>query len=257
MTRATASVLEEVLLVVQSLEAKVGSLTAVVSRLETLITKQNTVIEEQQNIVARLCGKITEIAVTARIERQTTNVPTSAPTQTESYASQTRKKSVTKKHLPRKPAIPSPAVDIITQARKSGQPDHASQPIIINEEKPSQQLSASSEAPWKTQRRKERRSATTIGLRADTNLQAVVKRRFIHAWRFSKETTAEQLKSYLESVIPDTVIEVIILKNKGHYASFRVGVAEEDFNKFINPEIWPIGISIGKYIFFFSSKNRL
>lgn len=250
MTRATNSVLEEVLQVVRSLEAKVLNLSCVVSSLETIIAKQNTTIEEQHNIVAKLSGKITELAVNKCIEQQksTTNTPMIRNPLTESYASKSSKN--TKKDTPPKPAVPSPAVKKITQACQSGRPDQVIRPIV--KEKPSSQQT-SGEAPWKTQRSK-RRPAATTGQRADTNLQAVIKKKYIHAWRFSIDTTAEQLESYLDSVVGKKNIEVKALSNKGHYASFRVGVAEEDFIEFLDAEIWPKGISIGKYIFF-SSKN--
>ncbi|KAJ2939920.1 hypothetical protein O0L34_g6626 [Tuta absoluta] len=82
----------------------------------------------------------------------------------------------------------------------------------------------------------------------DSNLQAIPRRKHIHACYFKPETTPESLTTHLKNNCPVDDISVTKLKLKHqHYASFVVTVQSEYFEILMNPVLWPAETRISEW----------
>ncbi|KAJ2946772.1 hypothetical protein O0L34_g12836 [Tuta absoluta] len=82
----------------------------------------------------------------------------------------------------------------------------------------------------------------------DTTLQAIQRRKQIHACFFKPETTSESLLTHLKKSCPLKYLSVTKLKLKHqHYASFVVTVQSEYFELLMNAELWPAETRISEW----------
>ncbi|XP_026728490.1 uncharacterized protein LOC113494375 [Trichoplusia ni] len=87
-------------------------------------------------------------------------------------------------------------------------------------------------------------------------IQATERKKHLHVWRLHPETTIEAITDHVNSVCgPDVHIKVdkIVHKTKRDYASFKIEVPENCFQKLNRPEIWPINTEFNEWIWFRNS----
>lgn len=64
----------------------------------------------------------------------------------------------------------------------------------------------------------------------------------------AKETSIESLTLLLKGNFPEVVCEAITPKHPDVYTSFKVKILETNFRKAMNPELWPLGACIGRFL---------
>lgn len=85
--------------------------------------------------------------------------------------------------------------------------------------------------------------------KTETSVQAAERLKHLHVWMLRQDTTADKLKSHLASIDAETAAKCTIeqLKPRGDYASFKVGVLEPSFERFMSMESWPQGVCLKEW----------
>lgn len=81
----------------------------------------------------------------------------------------------------------------------------------------------------------------------NAGLRAVPKKSFLHVTRLHPETTAAELRTFLEGQFPDVECELIKSKFPEKYASFKVAINRDNVDEAMNPQLWPRGTYVNKF----------
>lgn len=84
-------------------------------------------------------------------------------------------------------------------------------------------------------------------------LKAVERKKFLHVWRLDKSTTEDSLNEYIRNVLGNDIdlkIHKIIPRIEKDYASFKIGLSEENYEKLSHPDIWPVNVEFSEWIWF-------
>ncbi|KAJ8913979.1 hypothetical protein NQ315_008971 [Exocentrus adspersus] len=68
----------------------------------------------------------------------------------------------------------------------------------------------------------------------------------LHVSRVDKDTSAESLALIIKEHFPEVQVQQIAEKFREMYVSFRGTILDENFNKAMNPSIWPAGACISR-----------
>nr|CAI5849485.1 unnamed protein product [Callosobruchus analis] len=110
---------------------------------------------------------------------------------------------------------------------------------------------------WKKVERKPRKRNVVIGNRDDTNIKGVPKYTYLHVYRIDKATTVELLLTkLLANHFPEVICESITPKHPEMYSSFRIGIYDRNFRKAMDPEIWPSGACVSRFLFLKRKNNE-
>lgn len=84
----------------------------------------------------------------------------------------------------------------------------------------------------------------------DDNFMTVQKNLHIHAFMFHPQTTESQIIAFLSKKKPsrEFTVEKLVARNE-RYASFKIGIPEDIFNFFLDPNIWPENIAFNEWTF--------
>ncbi|XP_018562604.1 uncharacterized protein LOC108904499 [Anoplophora glabripennis] len=80
-------------------------------------------------------------------------------------------------------------------------------------------------------------------------IQGVPKETVLHVYRLNKVTTVDSLKEHVKQHFPEVTVESLASKHPHLYASFKVTVLEEHFSKAMDPELWPHGACVSRFLF--------
>ncbi|CAG9817693.1 unnamed protein product [Phaedon cochleariae] len=107
---------------------------------------------------------------------------------------------------------------------------------------------------WKTvPKRNSRRQRQIVGQNNDLSIKGVPRKTVLHVCRINKDSSADDLKSTLQKHFPEVHCHQITAKYPDLYSSFKVRILEENFNKAMDPNIWPIGA----YVNLLQKKTKL
>lgn len=98
-------------------------------------------------------------------------------------------------------------------------------------------------------KKKTRRPITVgVGKKSD-ELQAIERLKYIQAWSFRPDTTAEKVMSFLNNIVNsnDYTVEKRTIKTVRH-ASFLIGIPENIYNEITTPTAWPPGVRFVPWI---------
>ncbi|CAF4785696.1 unnamed protein product [Pieris macdunnoughi] len=90
-------------------------------------------------------------------------------------------------------------------------------------------------------------------------IRATQRKKHLHIWRLSLDTTEEKLTSYIKGICGIEVdVKVIKIKSKKvkEYASFIVTVSESVYEKLYSPEVWPVNTECCQWFWFRKPKNK-
>ena len=79
------------------------------------------------------------------------------------------------------------------------------------------------------------------------NLTVAPRIKTVHVFYLTRNTTAEQVRSYVKQCRPNANLQVDQLVARGDYASFKIRVPESDFHDLMNPKFWPTGAAINEW----------
>lgn len=86
------------------------------------------------------------------------------------------------------------------------------------------------------------------------NLQAIERKKYLHVWSLHPETSNEAMLEHVISVCgihkEDISVEKVVSKAKRDYASFKIGVAESQYEKISVPEVWPLNARFSEWVWF-------
>lgn len=80
------------------------------------------------------------------------------------------------------------------------------------------------------------------------DIKGVPKLIALHVYRINPNTTASNLETHLKKQFPEVICESLNSKHPELYASFKIKVSEENFEKAMNPTIWPYGACIQRFL---------
>lgn len=119
---------------------------------------------------------------------------------------------------------------------------------------------------WKTQGREKKfsrvKNRTEIkkgGSSTALGLKAVERKKHLHVWRLTKSTSEADLSAHVKNLLGecDFKVEKVIPKTERDYASFIIGVSEENYQKLCDPEVWPVNVEYSEWIWFRRSTSSL
>lgn len=108
---------------------------------------------------------------------------------------------------------------------------------------------------WKTVTHKKPKQ-TVIGKKLDDGkckLRAAETFGYWHVYRLHPDTSAEDVKAYLESDFPGVQVEKLKSFSPTVYSSFKVTVREKDEQRILDAGLWPSGTRINR---FFHSRDK-
>ncbi|KAI5637534.1 hypothetical protein NE865_09667 [Phthorimaea operculella] len=103
---------------------------------------------------------------------------------------------------------------------------------------------------WQVQRNKRRRQKHsfqygTAGPDA-TTLRAIEPRKYIHLWNMA--SGKEEVQAYLQHTCGSGTFTIEELRARGDYKSYKIGVHEPLFEKFMSPTLWPNNARIREWM---------
>lgn len=152
----------------------------------------------------------------------------------------------------------------ITESKSISQPRQIVSSLeFINNNNKNEEEKNNKDNKWITIRKK-RRSSITKNVKKGKNtelveIQAIEKKKHLHVWRLTTDTTIEKLTSHVKIICGSEVnfkIEKIKHKTERDYASFIITVPESIYEKLCQPEVWPINAEFSEWIWFRKSSNR-
>lgn len=87
-----------------------------------------------------------------------------------------------------------------------------------------------------------------IGSSTSGGLSVAPKQGHIHIWRLATDTTISTLEKYIGNKTPSTKVECEQLNARGPYASFKITVDDSMMEELMNPEFWPTGTAIDRFL---------
>lgn len=109
---------------------------------------------------------------------------------------------------------------------------------------------------WSTAktRKSHRKTSGIVGKSKQvTEIKTAPRKSFLHISRLSPETTVAQITKVVKQTFPEAVCEQLQSKYPEHYTSFKVTIDLENFEKALNPELWPSGTYVSR---FFQKRKR-
>lgn len=88
-----------------------------------------------------------------------------------------------------------------------------------------------------------------IGCNKNDSIQAVPKQGYLHVYRMERNTTEENLLKYLKVTAPEINFQCELLKSTDKACSFKVNFPMDHVNKVYEPEIWPTGAAVKRFVF--------
>ncbi|KAJ8736331.1 hypothetical protein PYW08_006987 [Mythimna loreyi] len=79
-----------------------------------------------------------------------------------------------------------------------------------------------------------------------TSLKAAKPRKYLHLWNM--ESTADDVRAYLNQLCPSGSCTVNELKSKGHYRSYKIGIPIDYFETCFSINVWPVNAKIQPWI---------
>ena len=79
------------------------------------------------------------------------------------------------------------------------------------------------------------------------NLAVARRTKMVHAFYLAKDTTADQVESFVKQFRPSAEPRVETIVARGDYASFKIRVPETDFDALIAPDFWPAGVAVNEW----------
>lgn len=104
----------------------------------------------------------------------------------------------------------------------------------------------------KRQRKTNSSGITGKGSTNINNLKAAEKKIEMYITRLHKDTTVNDITEFLKKKFPEVRCEQGQSKFPECYSSFKITINENNYNSFMNPDLWPSGIYINK---FFRKRN--
>ncbi|CAG9825631.1 unnamed protein product [Phaedon cochleariae] len=97
--------------------------------------------------------------------------------------------------------------------------------------------------------RRGRKHRVIIGKNTENNLvKGVPKFTTLHVSRINKDTTSEALTELLHKHFPEATCEAMNSRYPDSYSSFKVKIRNDNFNKAMDPEVWPYGTCISRFL---------
>lgn len=220
--------------VADSVQTAYGNLQERVSALERKVTSFiNGTLEKQQLTEARLVEQPVPIRRVEEVKCGEKSKPMVSQNTSQSKSALLRRT----KRKPLSHAVPANKHQSIPEADK---PE-----ILAYKER--QPANATSDGSWR-EVRKTRRSPVLVvcGTAAPgvTQLEACERWRYLHLYFIKESTTGDQVSSHLASISGTNVCTAEVLKARGHYASFKLGVPSQLADKIMLPENWPENVCI-------------
>lgn len=116
-----------------------------------------------------------------------------------------------------------------------------------------------SKSKWEiVNHKKEKRKERSIiligdGSEVNKNLKAVPRVKFIHVSKLHPNTEVKDVIEFLIPLFPEVQCEKLISKFPQYYSSFKVTINEVNFEKAMEPSVWPTGTTIRQ---FFRGKSK-
>lgn len=79
-------------------------------------------------------------------------------------------------------------------------------------------------------------------------IKSVPKTTALHVYRVDPTMEVNDLLTILKSYFPEVTCEALTPKHPDLYSSFKVTIHEEDYNKAMNPSIWPSGAYVKPFL---------
>ena len=71
----------------------------------------------------------------------------------------------------------------------------------------------------------------------------------LHVYRLSPDTTEDNLRTLLLNKFPEVMCEKMLSKHPKVYSSFKVSVYETHHDLIMNPEVWPTGACVNRFLY--------
>lgn len=71
----------------------------------------------------------------------------------------------------------------------------------------------------------------------------------LHVYRIAPGTKPEVLEEYLRPNFSEVVCETLESKNAKLYSSFKVKILKENFDKAMDPSIWPQNACVSRFLY--------
>lgn len=106
--------------------------------------------------------------------------------------------------------------------------------------------------PHKYQRKGKRSSPQVVGERTvdrndEVDIRAAVTYRFFHVTKLDPKTTAEDLKRFLQTDLPEVRVDKLESLHPDCYSSFKIGISEKNETKVLDPSFWPSGSRVKRF----------
>nr|CAI5832895.1 unnamed protein product [Callosobruchus analis] len=105
-----------------------------------------------------------------------------------------------------------------------------------------------SEGKWQEVRPKHKRRNIVVGKNEKSAIKGTPKITYLHVYRVSPNTTADDMLNMLKPKFPEATCELLNSKHPEEYASFKVGLYESHFEAAMNPEVWPTGTYVNRFL---------
>lgn len=92
-----------------------------------------------------------------------------------------------------------------------------------------------------------------------TGIKALERKKHLHVWRLTLDTTIEKLESHVKLICGSDVtvkIEKVKRRIERDYSSFIITVSENMYDKLCRPEAWPVNTAYAEWIWFRRSTNK-
>lgn len=101
------------------------------------------------------------------------------------------------------------------------------------------------------------KKTTIIGTFNTEEVVSVKNKYWLFATKYNISYTKDKLKEHLDSIFPDneSIVEELPIKTGFHYRSFKIGVDISLKERVFKEEVWPAGVEVSVYNFFWKSRN--
>ena len=218
--KAKDDLIVELMKKIHNLEAHVAAISSdkqVVDAKQNIKEKNNRAKDSEGNIDKREINKDTEKkAVPSELE--------------------TRKRSITNVEV-------GAAVQAVQQSLKMSE--------VVNLEKDEDDLEWTRVNRTANQRNRKTRPPKVIGTgcKIESNLKAAERKAWIFIRKTNKDTTETVIKNHIAAIVKHNDFTVQIKESKYNNKNFIVSIPINDMDAINNPQNWPQGISLEKYIF--------
>nr|XP_023028606.1 uncharacterized protein LOC111516703 [Leptinotarsa decemlineata] len=118
--------------------------------------------------------------------------------------------------------------------------------ININEE--DEIFTSQSQGAWKEVAKKRKRSLVIENNKETGSVKVVPKHVSLHVYRLDPQTTVNELQQSLVGSFPEVNCEALNSKFPSIYFSFKVTFYEDNFKKVMDPEEWPYGACVNRFL---------